>query len=60
MSIDDTKFSEAIDKNFDQVVAVFGGKDGVAGKLASQLETYSRPVACWPNGKIRSIPICAK
>ncbi|MCO4206453.1 flagellar filament capping protein FliD [Aeromonas hydrophila] len=42
LSIDDTKFSEAIDKNFDQVVAVFGGKDGVAGKLASQLETYSK------------------
>ncbi|WP_429042462.1 flagellar filament capping protein FliD [Aeromonas hydrophila] len=42
LSIDDTKFSEAIDKNFDQVVAVFGGKDGVAGKLAGQLETYSK------------------
>ncbi|MHC3400553.1 flagellar filament capping protein FliD [Aeromonas veronii] len=42
LSIDDTKFSEAIDKNFDQVVAVFGGKDGVAGQLASQLETYSK------------------
>jgi flagellar hook-associated protein 2 len=42
LSIDGTKFSEAIDKNFDQVVAVFGGKDGVAGKLAGQLETYSK------------------
>ncbi|WP_439845712.1 flagellar filament capping protein FliD [Aeromonas veronii] len=42
LSIDDTKFNEAIDKNFDQVVAVFGGKDGVAGQLASQLETYSK------------------
>ncbi|MDX7712216.1 flagellar filament capping protein FliD [Aeromonas caviae] len=42
LSIDDTKFSEAIDTNFDQVVAVFGGKDGVAGQLASQLETYSK------------------
>lgn len=42
LSIDDTKFSEAIDKNFDQVVAVFGGKDGVAGQLANQLETYSK------------------
>ncbi len=42
LSIDDTKLSEAIDKNFDQVVAVFGGKDGVAGNLASQLESYSK------------------
>lgn len=42
LSIDDTKFSEAIDKNFDQVVAVFGGKNGVAGQLANQLETYSK------------------
>lgn len=42
LSIDDIKFSEAIDKNFDQVVAVFGGKDGVADKLAGQLETYSK------------------
>lgn len=42
LSIDDTRFNEAIDKNFDQVVAVFGGKDGIAGQLASQLETYSK------------------
>lgn len=42
LSLDSTKFDEAIEKNFDQVVAVFGGKDGVAGKLANQLETYSK------------------
>ncbi|WMJ06530.1 flagellar filament capping protein FliD [Aeromonas veronii] len=42
LSIDSEKFGEAIDKNFDQVVAVFGGKDGTAGKLAGQLETYSK------------------
>ncbi|WDO00200.1 flagellar filament capping protein FliD [Aeromonas allosaccharophila] len=42
LSLDSTKFDEAVDKNFDQVVAVFGGKDGVAGKLANQLETYSK------------------
>lgn len=42
LSLDSTKFDEAIDKNFDQVVAVFGGKEGVAGKLAGQLETYSK------------------
>ncbi|MDM5070503.1 MULTISPECIES: flagellar filament capping protein FliD [Aeromonas] len=42
LSLDSEKFNEAIDKNFDQVVAVFGGKDGVAGKLAGQLESYSK------------------
>ncbi|BEE05273.1 flagellar filament capping protein FliD [Aeromonas sp. S11(2024)] len=42
LSIDDTKFNEAIDKNFDQVVALFGGKDGVADKLTNQLDTYSK------------------
>ncbi|PTT44200.1 flagellar filament capping protein FliD, partial [Aeromonas sp. HMWF014] len=42
LSLDSEKFDEAIDKNFDQVVAVFGGKDGVAGKLAGQLESYSK------------------
>ncbi|PKQ74975.1 flagellar filament capping protein FliD [Aeromonas sobria] len=42
LSLDAEKFDKAIDKDFDQVVAIFGGKDGVAGKLASQLETYSK------------------
>ena len=42
LSLDSTKFDEAVEKNFDQVVAVFGGKDGVAGKLAGQLENYSK------------------
>ncbi|MGL4249099.1 MAG: flagellar filament capping protein FliD [Aeromonas sp.] len=42
LSLDSKKFDEAIDKNFDQVVAVFGGKEGVAGKLAGQLDTYSK------------------
>ncbi|WP_314927795.1 flagellar filament capping protein FliD [Aeromonas piscicola] len=42
LSLDSEKFDKAIDKNFDQVVAVFGGKDGVAGKLAGQLESYSK------------------
>ncbi|HHQ4596980.1 TPA: flagellar filament capping protein FliD, partial [Aeromonas veronii] len=42
LSLDSTKFDEAVEKNFDQVVAVFGGKDGVAGKLANQLEAYSK------------------
>ena len=42
LSLDSTKFDEAVDKNFDQVVALFGGKDGVAGKMAGQLESYSK------------------
>ena len=42
LSLDSTKFDEAVDKNFDQVVALFGGKNGVAGKMAGQLESYSK------------------
>ncbi|HDN9018230.1 MULTISPECIES: flagellar filament capping protein FliD [Aeromonas] len=42
LSLDSEKFDEAVDKNFDQVVALFGGKDGVAGKMAGQLESYSK------------------
>ncbi|MGL6150970.1 MAG: flagellar filament capping protein FliD [Aeromonas sobria] len=42
LSLDDKKFSEALDKNFEQVVAVFGGEKGVAGKLATSLESYSK------------------
>ncbi|WP_270827047.1 flagellar filament capping protein FliD [Aeromonas sp. Y318-1] len=42
LALDDKKFSEALDKNFEQVVAVFGGEKGVAGKLATSLESYSK------------------
>lgn len=42
LSLDDKKFGEALDKNFEQVVAVFGGEKGVAGKLATSLESYSK------------------
>lgn len=42
LSLDDEKFSEALDKNYEQVVALFSGEDGVAGKLSSQLEEYSK------------------
>lgn len=42
ISLDDKKFGEALDKNFEQVVAVFGGEKGVAGKLATSLESYSK------------------
>ncbi|MDX7758239.1 flagellar filament capping protein FliD [Aeromonas hydrophila] len=42
LALDDKKFSEALDKNFEQVMAVFGGEKGVAGKLATSLESYSK------------------
>lgn len=42
LSIDDEKLTDAIDKNFDQVVAIFGGENGVAGKLSDQLDDYSK------------------
>lgn len=42
LSLDDKKFSEALDKNFEQVVAVFGGEKGVAGKLVTSLDSYSK------------------
>jgi flagellar hook-associated protein 2 len=42
LSIDSEKFDEALDKNFEQVVAIFGGEKGVAGQLAASLEDYSK------------------
>ncbi|MGE6134560.1 flagellar filament capping protein FliD [Aeromonas salmonicida] len=42
LSLDSEKFDEALDKNFEQVVAIFGGEKGVAGKLATSLEDYSK------------------
>lgn len=42
LSLDSEKFDEALDKNFEQVVAIFGGENGVAGKLATSLEDYSK------------------
>ncbi|MDD2342127.1 MAG: flagellar filament capping protein FliD [Tolumonas sp.] len=42
LSLDSTKFSDALDKNFDQVVALFGGTNGVAGKMASGLKDYTK------------------
>lgn len=42
LSLDSEKFDEALDKNFEQVVAIFGGENGVAGKLAASLEDYSK------------------
>ncbi|QPR56317.1 flagellar filament capping protein FliD [Aeromonas allosaccharophila] len=42
LSLDEKKFNEVLDKNFEQVVAVFGGEKGVAGKLATSLESFSK------------------
>lgn len=42
LSLDEEKFNEALDNNFEQVVALFGGEEGVAGQLAGALEIYSR------------------
>lgn len=42
LSLDKTKFSEAVDKNFDQVVALFGGDDGLASTLNKGLKEYTK------------------
>jgi flagellar hook-associated protein 2 len=42
LSLDNEKFDEALEKNFEQVVAIFGGEKGVAGKMATALEGYSK------------------
>jgi flagellar hook-associated protein 2 len=42
LSLDSEKFDEALDKNFEQVVAIFGGEKGVAGQLSTSLEDYSK------------------
>ncbi|MDM5058324.1 flagellar filament capping protein FliD [Aeromonas rivipollensis] len=42
LSLDSEKFDEALEKNFEQVVAIFGGENGVAGKMATALEDYSK------------------
>ncbi len=42
LSLDSTKFSEELEKNYEQVVALFGGDDGVAGKLSTSLKEYTK------------------
>lgn len=42
LSLDSSKFSDALDKNYDQVVALFGGTDGVAGKMSTGLKEYTK------------------
>lgn len=42
LSLDKEKFGEAVDKNFDQVVALFGGDDGLASSLSKGLKDYTK------------------
>lgn len=42
LSIDSEKFGEALDKNFDQVIAIFGGENGIAKTLTAQLDDYTK------------------
>ena len=42
LSLDSTKFSDALDKNYDQVVALFGGVNGVAGLMSKGLKEYTK------------------
>ena len=42
LSLDKEKFGEAVDKNFDQVVALFGNEKGLAGSLSKGLKEYTK------------------
>ena len=42
LSLDSTKFKEALDDNYEQVVAIFGGSEGVAGQLSESLKEYTK------------------
>ncbi|WP_316674112.1 flagellar filament capping protein FliD [uncultured Tolumonas sp.] len=42
LSLDSTKFSDALDKNYDQVVALFGDSTGVAGSMSTGLKEYTK------------------
>lgn len=42
LSMDKEKFGEAVDKNFDQVVALFGGDTGLASTLNTGLKEYTK------------------
>ena len=41
LSIDSDTFADALDGNFDQVVALFGGENGIAKTLLNQLDDYT-------------------
>ena len=42
LSIDSTKFDKALDNNYEQVVSLFSGKEGVAGQLETKLKDYTK------------------
>ncbi|MBL0544325.1 flagellar filament capping protein FliD [Aeromonas jandaei] len=42
LSLDQTKFNDAVDKNFDQVVGLFGEDGGLAATLNKGLKEYSK------------------
>jgi len=42
LSLDKEKFGEAVDKNFDQVVALLGNEKGLAGSLSKGLKEYTK------------------
>ena len=42
LSVDTDKFDDALDDNYEQVVALFSGENGVAGKLQTSLKEYTK------------------
>jgi flagellar hook-associated protein 2 len=42
LSIDSTKFNEIVDKNYEQLVNAFGGKDGLCSKIETYLKDYTK------------------
>lgn len=42
LSLDSDKFKDALADNYEQVVAVFGGSEGVAGQLSASLKEYTK------------------
>ena len=42
LSVDSDKFDDALDDNYEQVVALFSGETGVAGKLQTSLKEYTK------------------
>lgn len=42
LSLDEEKFNKVVDKNFEQVVSLFGGEEGLAGKMNKGLKEYTK------------------
>lgn len=42
LSLDSDKFKDALADNYEQVVSVFGGSEGVAGQLSASLKEYTK------------------